>query len=215
MKATKITSAEIAPIKVAALPSRPTAPTAFGGRGYSASDMKAAFDRLPLFIADRLNLLIDDIRDGEVLEGIPSGISEGHTVKELVGDVTSGRMAAYLTVLGEPLTEVIQQLRESIRRGEADDSDLRTLIDGTISVIGEMSDCIGESYDKAVSVGEESVARDAEISLIIEENKSAADRAIANISARVAANEGLLEGVSTLLDELHLYAEDVSGGAKI
>ncbi len=58
---TKILPSEIADLKIASLPTRPTAPTTFGGMGYSAADMKAAFDALPLFIIERLNALIDDV----------------------------------------------------------------------------------------------------------------------------------------------------------
>lgn len=60
---TKILPSEIADIKISSLPTRPTAPTSFGGKGYTASDMKAAFDRLPLFIIERLNALIDDVTE--------------------------------------------------------------------------------------------------------------------------------------------------------
>ena len=51
MKTTKILDSEIANLKISSLPSRPTAPTAFGGNGYSAKEMKEFFDKLPLFIA--------------------------------------------------------------------------------------------------------------------------------------------------------------------
>ncbi|MBQ8381341.1 MAG: hypothetical protein IJY18_05550 [Clostridia bacterium] len=61
MKTSKITESEIADLKISSLPTRPTAPASFGGRGYTAKDMKAAFDKLPLFIIERLNSVIDDI----------------------------------------------------------------------------------------------------------------------------------------------------------
>lgn len=215
MKATKITSAEIAPLKVASLPSRPTAPTAFGGRGYSASDMKAAFDRLPLYVADRLNLLIDDVTDGELLDSIPTGIFEGHTLSQLVEDIASGRMASYLSVTGTPLTEVIQSLKEYTRVSAAGDDELRLLIDDVITTISEMSDCIDESIKKADRVEEDSERRDSEISLLIEENRMASDSALSEIREMVRENSAMLDGVSTLLDELHLYAQEVGGGAGI
>ena len=44
MKATKITDNEISDKLISSLPSRPTAPASFGGRGFSANEMKAAFD---------------------------------------------------------------------------------------------------------------------------------------------------------------------------
>ena len=53
---------EIASLKVENLPTRPTAPEYFGGLGYSAREMKAAFDKLPLFIIDVLNSLIEDVK---------------------------------------------------------------------------------------------------------------------------------------------------------
>ena len=63
MKSKKITDTDIKDLKVASLPSRPTAPAANGGAGYTANQMKAAFDRLPLFIIERLNELIDDVTE--------------------------------------------------------------------------------------------------------------------------------------------------------
>lgn len=110
---TKITDADIRDLLISSLPSRPTAPTSFGGAGYTAKDMKAAFDRLPLYIIGRFNALLDDIaREGEggVSESILTGISEGHSLKELFSDVISGEFANYLSVLGKSLAEVILEL---------------------------------------------------------------------------------------------------------
>ncbi|GEM_PF-5346413 len=52
---------DIASLKVSSLPSRPTAPASFGGLGYTATDLKAAFDRLPLFLVGKLNTLISEV----------------------------------------------------------------------------------------------------------------------------------------------------------
>lgn len=103
MNTKKIIADDIEDLRVSSLPSRPTAPTSFGGRGYTASQMKAAFDRLPLFIIERFNSLIDDVGtegDGSLAADIPTGISEGHTLAALFADVLSGEMAKYLS-LGE------------------------------------------------------------------------------------------------------------------
>lgn len=62
MNTQTILDSEIEEIKIANLPTRPTAPEHYGGKGYTAKDMKEAFDRLPLFIIERLNSLIDDVR---------------------------------------------------------------------------------------------------------------------------------------------------------
>ena len=115
----KIYDEDIESLKVASLPSRPTAPTAFGGAGFTAKDMKGAFDRLPLFIISRLNELIDLLSDSDgVIDIIPSGIDEEHTLKDLTRDISSGRFSTYLSVLGEPLSEKILAINEKIERIE-------------------------------------------------------------------------------------------------
>ncbi|MBO5879609.1 MAG: hypothetical protein J6Q68_03565 [Clostridia bacterium] len=68
MNTKKITSSEIEPLKIAALPTRPTAPTAFGGKGYTPTEMKAAFDKLPLKIIESFNTLVDDVESGALGE---------------------------------------------------------------------------------------------------------------------------------------------------
>lgn len=68
MNTKKILDSEIESLKVASLPTRPTAPTAFGGSGYTATEMKAAFDRLPLRIIEGFNSLIEEIENGALLE---------------------------------------------------------------------------------------------------------------------------------------------------
>ena len=108
MNTGKITEGEIADIKISSLPSRPTAPKAFGGRGYTASDMKAAFDRLPLFIIERLNSLIEDIAaspEESVCQSIKTGINDTHTLAMLFADILSGVFCEYLSVGEESFSE--------------------------------------------------------------------------------------------------------------
>ena len=50
MKAKKIMDSDISALKVASLPTRPTAPKEYGGMGYKATEMKEAFDKLPEYI---------------------------------------------------------------------------------------------------------------------------------------------------------------------
>lgn len=118
MTSTKIKEIDIAHLKIASLPSRPTAPKSFGGAGYTATEMKQAFDRLPLYIISRFNDLIDDIgKAGEngLCAAIPSGIDEKHTLADMLKDIKSGIFSSYLDVLGMPLSEAISELRESLR----------------------------------------------------------------------------------------------------
>lgn len=70
MTTQKITDSEIEPLKVASLPTRPTAPTAFGGKGYTATEMKEAFDKLPLRIIKEFNSLIGEIEDGTLCRAL-------------------------------------------------------------------------------------------------------------------------------------------------
>ena len=70
MNTKKILDSEIESLKVSSLPTRPTAPTAFGGSGYTASEMKAAFDRLPLRIIEGFNSLLTEIENGALLEAL-------------------------------------------------------------------------------------------------------------------------------------------------
>ena len=101
MNTTKILESEISEIKVASLPSRPTAPTSFGGRGYTAKEMKEAFDKLPLFIIERFNMLLDDIGstdEGSLLASIPTGLMTGHTLRNFFIDLTNGDGASFIAL---------------------------------------------------------------------------------------------------------------------
>ena len=113
MNSTKITDAEIDGLSVASLPTRPTSPTAFGGAGYTASELKAVFDRLPLLLVERYNSLIDDaesLGEGSLASSIPTGIDEGHTLADLFSDVSGGNLATYIKVGDESLYSVINRL---------------------------------------------------------------------------------------------------------
>ena len=113
MKAKKIESADIREMLVSSLPTNPTAPKSHGGMGYGASQMKSAFDRLPLHIVERYNALIEDVgKVGEdsLAAAIPTGIKDSHTLQDLFSDVESGAVASYLTFLGKSLLEHISYI---------------------------------------------------------------------------------------------------------
>lgn len=117
MKTTKILESEISNLKISSLPTRPNAPTSFGGKGYTSLEMKEAFDKLPLFIIERFNSLIDDISgesDEPISSSIPTGIMQDHTLEELFRDIVSGAMANYLTVFGEGLSSYLGKMRTDI-----------------------------------------------------------------------------------------------------
>lgn len=99
MKATTITENEIKNLKVASLPTRPTSPKSFGGNGYTATQMKEAFDKLPLFIIERFNALISDILDtgaDSIAHEIATGIKSGHTLSDMFEDISNGSFLNYV-----------------------------------------------------------------------------------------------------------------------
>ena len=101
MKTTVISSNEYEDLKISNLPTCPTADTRYGGYGYSASQMKQAFDALALFAIDKLNLLIADIKAASPSESIcavlKTGIKRDHSFKNLLEDVTNGNLAVFKT----------------------------------------------------------------------------------------------------------------------
>lgn len=72
-----ITERELVENGVSSLPLTPTASPALGGRDYTPSEVKAAFDRLPRLIAARLNALLSAVADGTVLADIPVAFGDG------------------------------------------------------------------------------------------------------------------------------------------
>lgn len=115
MNTTKILDSEINDLKISSLPSRPTAPTAFGGKGYTSAEMKAAFDKLSLFIIERFNMLLDDVcseGEGSLADDIPTGISDGHSLSSLFRDIVSGDLPLYLSMGDESLSQMKERLAE-------------------------------------------------------------------------------------------------------
>lgn len=117
MKATKILEEEISDLKVASLPTRPTESRGFGGGGYSPSEVKAAFDKLPLFIVERFNALIDDIMalgEGSLADSIQTGIDEEHTLRDMFRDIENGKFSTYLMFGGESLASQLARIKEAL-----------------------------------------------------------------------------------------------------
>lgn len=72
-----ITEQELARNGVSSLPLTPTASPALGGRDYTPSEVKAAFDRLPRLVAARLNALLSAVADGTFLVDVPVAFGDG------------------------------------------------------------------------------------------------------------------------------------------
>lgn len=114
MKTSKITEAEMAPLRIASLPTRPTANSSFGGGSYSSREMKAAFDKLPELIAARLNSLIDDINDGSIANAIPTGVSSAETLGEIFLAMSEQRLASLIMINGTSLESRLEKIENEI-----------------------------------------------------------------------------------------------------
>jgi hypothetical protein len=117
MKSRKITEGDVADKKVASLPTRPTAPTAFGGKGYTPTELKEAFDKLALYVIERYNELIEAIGalgEESIAAAIKTGIEEEHTLSDMFSDIGSGSFPSYVKILDTTLLEYLLSLREDI-----------------------------------------------------------------------------------------------------
>lgn len=208
MNTKKIKDADIAGLRIASLPSRPTAPTSFGGRGYTASEMKEAFDKLPLYIIERLNSLLDDIGgigEGSLAGEIPTGIKEGHTLSALLADITTGEIGNYLSVLGEPLNECIMSLKEVAESHPEDIEALRLATDAAVSRLTAAEDGITEINDKLAialpnmeQLTDELTVAVADI-LVLDADIAAAKDALNKLLTRMdSAEDGISENVSSI-----------------
>ncbi len=117
MYASKITDTEISNNRIASLPTRPNASVAFGGKGYSATEMKMAFDKLSLIIIDRFNTLLDDIRrtdEDALTASMPTGIKVGQSLQKMLLEIPGGEFAGYLKVGEESLATAIANIYAEI-----------------------------------------------------------------------------------------------------
>lgn len=117
MNTKKILESEVESLKISSLPNRPTAKKIHGGGGLSAQEMKAAFDSLPIFVAERLNSLIDDIEsagDGKISESIKTGLDTGHCLSDFFADVKNGNLASYMALGDGTLVEKIHEMSAAI-----------------------------------------------------------------------------------------------------
>lgn len=121
MKSKIITEEEISPLKISSLPTRPTAPSSFGGRGYTSAEMKAAFDRLPLFIIERFNALIADIEavgEGSLASSIMTGFAQGHSLCDLFSEIKSGEILSTIPTGDGSLASELAVIKERLSRLE-------------------------------------------------------------------------------------------------
>lgn len=115
MKANIITEDEIVNLKIASLPARPTAPTAYGGKGYTAKEMREAFDKLSLLIIERYNMLIDDIQaEGEDSIANSIQLGSGISLMQFVLAFAEGSALAYIPMGDISLYQYLLRMRNDL-----------------------------------------------------------------------------------------------------
>ena len=122
MSITPISQNEINQNKIASLPARPNASTAFGGAGYSSMQLREAFDKLPLLAVRKLNELLEALSkapgQGSLADEIktakcdPQGTP--YTLSQLFTHITDGTLASYLLVRDKPLDIAIAENGSSV-----------------------------------------------------------------------------------------------------
>ena len=121
MKSTKISNDEIKNKKVSSLPTRPTAKSAFGGAGLTPTELKAAFDALPMLLIERYNSLLDDLTacpEDSITTRIKTGISDTHTLYDLFYDLVDGTLSTYLSVGDTTLALALADIEVRLKRLE-------------------------------------------------------------------------------------------------
>lgn len=108
---------------VVSLPTRPNGDYASGGEALSAAELKERFDRLPRYIAARLNAVIaalnadpsddDGAIAGMILTGLFPGENDGHTLADLFSDILNGDLAGYLSVGNGSLSEGLSRKEDT------------------------------------------------------------------------------------------------------
>ena len=124
MSIEKLTESEMNEQGVVSLPTRPNGDYASGGEALSASELKERFDRLPRYIAERLNLLIEALnaspagREEAIAELILTGMfpstDAGHTLADLFREILNGDFAGYLSVGTETLSECLARKTDAV-----------------------------------------------------------------------------------------------------
>ena len=119
MNSRKITDGDIADKRVASLPTRPTAPMAFGGKGYTPTELKEAFDKLALHVIEKYNELIDDIvgmPGNSISDEIKTAITEAHTLSAMFADIKNGGFIEYVKTPEGTLAESLAGLRADVNK---------------------------------------------------------------------------------------------------
>lgn len=118
MNTKRISESEIATLKISSLPTRPTLPSQYGGRGYTALEMKSAFDALPLFLVERFNSLFDDVSadaDESIATEVNTGLEALPKLSDIFKGIADGTLADSLIISeGESLSYVILKICEDI-----------------------------------------------------------------------------------------------------
>lgn len=209
MSLRKITEDEVRALWVQRLSDTPNRYGRFGTAGLSASEVKAAYDALPLRIVERFNELVDVVERGELAELIPA--AEGRTLADFFRDVTSGELAAYLTADGErSLSEIAALLDTHLHDaryarlgpdGRLAAEHLPSGYESSFAAAEEERVLAERRREEAEAEREEALAVLRIALATLAENEEARDRRESEREARLATAEETLSHTATLAEE--------------
>lgn len=125
MSIEQLTESEMNAQGVVSLPTRPNGDYASGGEALSASELKERFDRLPRYIAERLNQLIallntcpskkgDEAIADLILTGMFPSTAPDHTLSDLLSEILNGDFAGYLSVGTATLSDCLAGKEDAV-----------------------------------------------------------------------------------------------------
>lgn len=111
----RITDEEIKRFGVANVSTTPTKKTPFGESGFTATDLKGRFDKLPTYLASKVNEIIDGMGDGSLAGNIQVS---GQTVREVIEGLWNGVTAKKIKIVtpsGEvTLAEIASAMKKAL-----------------------------------------------------------------------------------------------------
>lgn len=167
----KIKETEINAGKIANLPTRPNSEGAYGSKKFTAEELKARYDVLPLLAITKINEIVDGMRAGgsvaktmkfehngttftlqDVFEAIFNGTLGGNLI---VGEVP---LNLALATINATLSDEIVRATEKDATFEKDISDLREQFDETVA---QVTQSVNDAFDSLISYAN-SLAREGE-----------------------------------------------------
>ena len=153
----KINDSELDVRSVKKLSTTPTRKTPFGESGLTAEELKAKFDRMPRYVAERLNEIFEHIPDGKLASALKTG--GGKSVGTFIDGLISG--STDINVNTEQgvkslrmLMSYLLEIYSGIKSGELSDKIMvdeeKTLSEALLEIYEALGDAVGFDKDDFV-----------------------------------------------------------------